>query len=1028
MFKLYNSSAGSGKTTHLVIEYLTLCFKNVQNYKKILAITFTNNATAEMKSRIIETLKVFSFQPVNELSSAQQVIYNHIKNVLSLSDEEMNRKAKELLREILYNYADFSISTIDSFFQRIIRAFALDLGLNLNYNVEIQLDEFYAQTVDLLINRISTENVSLTKRVMEIVNKKMDETGRWFIERDLQSFMSVIYDEKSFEALKALEQISPEKLAEIRKKLLAQLYKIKEELIELAQQGDEKIKSTNLDKDKFYWGTKGIFNCFSKFLKSFSLPWNKYIKEAIEDRERITKDATLISEALNKEIITIYNNIRELFSSYKKFESYTKNITSLMIMVDLKSIMNEIKERDNLFYLQETNFKIFDNIKDEETPYIYEKLGNRYGYFFIDEFQDTSKMQWENLLPLLKNALSQSYANDNETGDVILFGDMKQAIYRFRNGDSSLFYQLSSKEGYQQTINPNDSSGENYCLTYLDTNYRSASAIIDFNNRFFEFYKKNKMKDSSIINYYEHVEQKIPAHSKKREGFVAITFAPEETDFTLEEFIKEKAKWAIEDATSRGYRFSDIAILTTNNRMGAYLGRFLSSNKIPVISSESLLLGASHKINAIIAFMRFILNEKDEIAKLFLFKYVSESKGFSLSQFNQYAEGSLFITFLKSHNIDIDRNYLQQLPLYTLTKEVCKMLSFTEEDAYISAFLEHVLLYETKKGKELVQFLGWWNEHQDSLSLSSSGKIDAVTISTVHKAKGLEYPIVIFPITQYKETNNTRQIWHKNSEEGADTLPYYLLPILKDGHPDFAHYYETESALSLLDNMNLLYVAHTRPTDGMYIITKSHQKKGNYSKELATFIKENADSFKSEEEDNCFYFGNQHFKINEQESSDNKQPINNLSFSDFSPIDSLISSSEMSAEQKKGIMIHDFLSHLDQFPQTLEEIEKMELQHYDAEEQLQIRNTLSSIVNDASLRPYFAHHLRVKKEVTIVMPNGEIRRPDRIVFMPDGEVVVIDYKTGQEHELYQEQIDNYCRLLREMGYSKVSGKLIYLSA
>lgn len=1023
MFKIYNASAGSGKTTNLVIEYLTLCFKDLRKYKNILAITFTNNATAEMKSRIIQTLETFAFSDYATLNSSQKVIFNKVAEHLHLSPIEMKEKSIKLLQNILYDYADFSISTIDSFFQRIIRAFALDIGINLNYNLEIQLDDFYTQTIDILLNRISKDNPDLSKRVLAIVENKMDEKGSWNIERDLLNFMPVIYNEKSYIPLKAFEKMSPEELQTNCQKLLENHRLLKHEIKKLAATGEDYIKESGLSENDFIGKSTGMYTWFTRFSQNIDkFPLCKYFDLAIEQGS-FAKNPERLPADLNDKILRLYEELRDKHKMHATYGIITKNLTSLMIMVDLKLIMDEIKERDNLFYLQEANFEIYDKIKDEDAPYIYEKLGNKYGYFFIDEFQDTSEMQWANMLPLIKNALSQSYSPyENETGEVILFGDIKQAIYRFRNGDSSLLYNLSKEEGYQNSINPLDEDAKNFQLCNLTHNYRSAKSIIEFNNLFFKFLAgEEKIGLTFLYEYYQDVEQIIP-ESNDVTGFVSIQFDPK----TEENYFDTQTLLAIEDAQNRGYQLSDIAILSTNNKMGTHLGRLLNEHNIPVISSESLLISSSDKISAMVAMLKFVLNEKDSISKLLIYKYlqdINQQEGINIEEIN---DNNLFTEFLNRHDIHPERKRLNRLPIYTLVKEICKIFSFDATDAYIAAFLDIVFQYEGKKGKELIQFLDWWEEQQGKLSLSSSEGINAVTISTIHKAKGLEYPIVIFPITQYKTTSNNPVIWHQNLEENS-LLPYYLLKITSAAsNSNFSEYYNWEKASSDLDIVNLLYVVHTRAKHGLYIITKNFNE-GNYSKELNLFIKNNIDKF-SPDDEYRYWFGDYDFSIQPKKEDLHTSIVPSLKqlyFSDFTP-DFLVSSSKdfETPEQKAGIAVHNFLSSLKEFPQTLAEIDAMEIST-ESDYSETIKNALRRIMSDNELRPYFAKGLKVLNEVTIATAEGSLRRPDRIVFLPE-EVMVIDYKTGREKEEYTKQIDIYCSLLKEMGYSNVSGKIIYL--
>jgi ATP-dependent exoDNAse (exonuclease V) beta subunit len=1033
MFTLYNASAGSGKTTHLVIEYLTLCFRDIEKYRNILAITFTNNATAEMKQRIVETLTVFAFQKYEQFNGSQKAIFDKIKNNLQLNNAEIEKKANLLLENILYDYANFSISTIDSFFQRIIRSFALDLGLNLNFNIKIQLDEFYTQAIDTLLNRISSENKELSDRVLEVVKIKMEETGNWNVEKELLNFLPIIYNERAYQPLKAFEDVSASELHEESKKLFATINEIKNNILHLAEEGNRCIKNLSDQSNDFHYGKNGIFGWFEKIIASDgkNVKVGANITKAIEEKGAFTKNGMDVQSGDFEKLSSLVYTIIEESNKLNSQLSISKNLKLLLLLVDLKKIMDEIKMRDNLFYLSETNAKIFDNIKDEETPYIFEKLGNRYGYFFIDEFQDTSKMQWENLLPLLKNALSQHYYPfPDETGKVILFGDMKQAIYRFRNGDASLFKELSTADGYKKIINPNDKNCEQYDLQTLDTNYRSYKYVVDFNNRFFLFLKSlqedEKVKFPLAEEYYRAVEQKIGNESGT--GFVSIQFKTEE-----EEYLNKKVREAVDDAISKGFSYKEIAILTRGNDLGSQLGQLLTKKSIPVISADSLLLASSDKVNVVISTLQILANRENKIAILFIIQHLLRQDISNIPPAAWEDSYNFLLETFKKQGINFNPKSLIKLPLYSLVSEICRIFNFSQSDAYIAEFLETIFQFENNKGKELFQLLLWWEEEKGNLSLSSAEGMNAVTVSSIHKAKGLEYPIVILPIQSYKAQATQSSFWYKNEDEES-VFPYYLINCTKQlEDTKFEEKYNEEMEISAIDQLNILYVGHTRAKKGLYIITgDKEESRGNYAKFLHLFINHETENsnFIFDEEKNKYWFGNKDFK-NEKIAEDYKTDdptLFSLSFTQFN-FNQLITTSAvtLSEEQEMGIYVHNYLSQLQTFPQTAEEIEKID---FSAEDKIYIpaiKKALLKIVNDKNLAPYFSNDksIRAYNEMTITNAHGELKRPDRIVFL-ENEVKVFDYKTGKELPVYQQQLDSYCQLLREMGYENVSGQIIYL--
>lgn len=1039
MFKTYKASAGSGKTTNLVAEYLSLCFSNPHKYRNILAVTFTNNATAQMKERIISTLQNFVFETdYNNLQASDKAILNIISKNLQLvhgqNEDFFRQKSKELLQLILYDYPNFSISTIDSFFQRVLRSFALDLKLNINYNLEIQLDDFFSQTIDMLMNKISKNSKKyhdsgLTDRVLYLMENKMDISGRSNIEEELRKVLLSIYDENSYLPLKKLNKLEEDEFLQkckIHKKITS---KFRNDVVNLAFEGDHIIKSSLISESDFYQGSRGPYSWFLNLAINPDSTSQGYMLKAIE-RESFTKNKGELPDDVHQQLVELYYKIVEARDRYIYASILSQNIESLMLIFDLKKIMDDIKLRDNLFYLSETNAKIYDEIKDEEAPYIYEKLGNRYSYFLIDEFQDTSHLQWSDIFPLVKNALSGSNQY-HEEGKTVIFGDVKQSIYRFRNGDATLLDKLSSFEGYQKEFGFHEKDDSRFELISLKTNYRSNSNIVDFNNQFFTYLKQITNKELPVFpraeRLYDEVIQEIKPAAKS--GFVSIQFNSGDS----EKYEEEKVLEAVRDALNRQYDYQDIAVLTKDRERGVRLGQMLSENNIPVISSDTLLLSNSDKVNLIIATLKYLSNRDDKLAKLFIASYLIKFKNSTthIEDIYSYLENEdSFSNFLYFFNITIQKESLLTFPLFTLIKEIIILYEFLESDLFVVGFLDVVFEYTSKNNSDLTQFLNWWGMQEGKLSITSPNKNNAVTVTTIHKAKGLEYPVVIIPINQYKEKSNNKFFWYKN-EIDKFGLPYVPISISKKlCGTSLEELYDNESALASLDNLNVLYVAQTRPNDCMYIIT-GKKDRGNYSKYLFDFCDKNRDNtlFHFEEDNRIIYGDLDYCKISKEE--DKIQLVHGISrihTSSFTPESKQLAyqmfSLPSTKEKEIGLFVHDYLSSLNKFPQTFQEIDEMDLT-MDEEKKSMIKSALKKIIADETLKPYFFGEAEVLNEISIIKSDGSVRRPDRIVIMPE-EVMVIDYKTGKENPKYEEQLEEYKSLLIEMGYKNVQGRLVFV--
>ena len=1018
MFKTYNASAGSGKTTSLVIEYLSLCLLNIEQFRHILAITFTNNATAEMKERIILYLKLFAHTPVQEYRGGEKNVYDKIAERCRKRRPELNdpvkretfmrEKSQQLLEAILYDYNNFSISTIDSFFQRIIRSFAYELHLNLNFNVEISLDELYEQAIDLLINKMSQENRELSQRIFSLIDKQMEENGRWRIEYSLTDILSeYIYKEQNYQALKALESLDRadflKACADLKREMTQRKMQSRSRAIEAASRGDELVNLVG-SETVFYQGKRGLYAWFEKVLKNFpDTSTNSYIDQGM-DNGTFTKKGEDAEHY--DELCTLIHTIIANKNEYIKCDKMVQTITPLMLLFDLKEIMDDIKMRDNLFYLSETNAKIYEEIKDEEAPYIYEKIGNKYRHFFIDEFQDTSQMQWINLLPLIRNALA-------EGGETIIFGDLKQAIYRFRGGDAELLASLSSEEEFIKQNIPTD----RFEVIPLDTNHRSARNIIEFNNNCF------KTLESEIPFYKE--TQKTSEHNTLT-GFVSIHFKPKE--LSTDEHLSQTTLLMVEDALKRGFQYRDMAILTRNRDKSSELAQNLAAAGHPVISEDSLLLSASNEVTFIVNMLQYLSNPLDTLAKFQILSYLRQHKG-SRNTFSQEIgmisdpNDASFATLLESYGIKLQRERLTTLPLFTLVKELIQLFQFSNSDAYLIRFLDTLLEFSNKQTDSISQFLTWWEQKQSSVSVVSSREDNAITVTTIHKSKGLGFPVVIIPLSKYKERVQGT-LWYQPSAEES-TLPY--IPIKIDSGADkiscFKPYYEKEKIADRIDNINTIYVAQTRAREALYIIT-GEKDKGNYAKLISQYLDTIEDNL-TKVNDNEYLFGDADYHHTPREREvKHSTTIEQIHTSSFTPASLLPPPYEQTEEQQQGIAVHDYLASLTHFPQTEQELADMDIA-IDAKFVPKAREILHRILSDEQLKPYFKADVQALNEVTITDSQGHDHRPDRVV-IKDDEVKVIDYKTGQKHDEYQKQIDEYIALLKEMGYENVRGMLVYI--
>lgn len=1088
MFKTYNASAGSGKTTNLVAEYLSICLQSPERYRSVLAVTFTNNATAEMKERIIKTLNDFAFTDttvwdcwdeqtdlVQEQLSRTHFIHKTTQTFTQLDSQTIRDRSEKLLENLLAHYPDFAISTIDSFFQRIIRSFAFDLGLNIDFNIEVSLDDYFQQTIDLLYQRLSNKNEKgklLAQHVIDKVEQKMEETGKWRIDSDLYDILEKAY----------LDEIAPDNIALLKNTDLKQAVqtlndtweKSKKKFSELIKKGKKLLHDSGIPQTDFpQYGILDWFNSASiSELKEY-----KATEKAINGDSFTKKGKQDLSPSERQTIIEIKAEIEKIHKeTFYPCQLLFKQMKQLLLLFDLQEIIEELRLQDNKFFLSEAGQLIKQEVKENPVPYIYSKVGTRFSNYFIDEFQDTSDIQWGNMLPLLDEAIA---GNDSE-GKAILFGDVKQAIYRFRNGNPQLFADLvktgTEQRGHFEKLTRCD-------CTPLDTNHRTYQQIIRFNNAFFtqlpnldSFPERLATQTGRDLykDFYGSVEQKV---AKKDDGFVSIHFCPDEKKKkkeVVDYFVQSTIK-AINDARNRNFRLRDIAVLCRVKKIGTQVGKTLADMGIPVISADSLVLGSNDNVNLIITLMRYIAIPTDALNRFYLVhlllkrenrshtlanliediandppflspitkKMTDEEKKKTIAQNKENEKKAIqqnllnFNQLLKREfNITVEQEKWSNLPLLTLTQTLMKELKLQQADSYLIGFIDLVNDYSQKQGNMLNSFLKWWDKKGAKKVVTSPEDIDAIRIMTIHKSKGKEFPVVIMPIPNKKMSPLTTPNKWQSIEQDKFGLPILLIQKNEKNDLIFGNDdYVKECALTALDETNILYVSQTRPENALYIIAdkKNTQKKAApadrfcYSFILEEFIKKNENDFT--EKDGWYWFGDTtlSYKKGNLGTSDQAKGTTTIPISNFSQ-EMLIPTTEETLNQEIGIAVHSYFENATHFPMTEEEADNWTFEE-EQPYQDEIRKALKSLTRQPHLLPYFTDNLTVMKEVNILTEDGKRRRPDRVV-QTDGKTIVIDFKTGkpsdEDRKKHLAQVQEYVELLQSLGYSNVQGEILYL--
>lgn len=1031
-FVIYNASAGSGKTFAIVKTYLSLLFASPRNdtFRSILAITFTNKAVAEMKTRIVESLVAFSENPIPK---DKRALLQAVSLQTGLSEEEVSKKAKKVLKSLAHNYAAFQVSTIDAFTNRILRTFAKDLGLSSNFEVELDVDSILNEAVDRLILRAGNDKL-LTKTLVEYAISKADDDKSWDISRDLYSIAKLLTNENHQASLAKLQEKELHDFNSFSKKLQVEILRLEEEIRKITEVFFQLLEKNNLENSDFT--RSSLPNYFlklqaKKFEKLFGAKWQETIEEANLYPQKIAEEKKACIDDLQSQIAQLFITSKKLIWERKFQLEIKKNLVQLSLLNSIRQEVIQLCDERNLLLISDFNKTIEKSVKNQPAPFIYERLGERYQNYFIDEFQDTSQLQWENLVPLIDSALS-SENEEGEVGGLTLVGDAKQAIYRWRGGKAEQFMGISvGKSPFSTSVTP----------MVLESNYRSLSEIVNFNNRFFQ-YVSTYLKDDTHRNLYENASQIV---QKGNGGFVNISFVKAENNAEKEVFYSTKVLEIIQGLCEKGFSKKEICILVRKQKQGIVMANFLSENNIQIISSETLLLKRSLQVQFAVSFLEWDLEKNELRQKAQLLSLLSNfidnlpdqhefiSKGLPLEPLE-------FIAYLNGFGFDFDLSKLESMPLYNAVEYLLRSFNLLQtSDAYIQFFLDFVFTYSQNNQGGLAGFLEHWEQKKEKLSIVVPEGQDAIQIMTIHKAKGLEFPIVIYPYADEVIDDLRKDSCWIDLKPPFNDIPVAWIKA-SSNMPEFgeepALVYQDLLLQKELDAMNLLYVACTRPKEQLYIITeyipekKVEEKINNFSKFFREYL---IHIGKWEGELLNYDFG-----ILQPNPIGKAEPIlseNNETFISTSPSSHNLSISSRSGslwetERELAIDFGDQLHaimgniyHTHQLEQVFQQITSES--HLLPKEVENFRNIVEGIIHHPQLKKYYEEGVYCFNEREII-DQGEILRPDRIN-IEGNSVTIIDYKTGIELSKHELQVQRYSQAIKNMGYEVVNKLLIYVN-
>lgn len=1015
-FNIVKASAGSGKTYRLVKEYISLMINDKQSksFSKVIAMTFTNKAAIEMKQRIISGLDGISSE-----SKSYRSLTEDLAKELSISKQDVIKRSESVLNSILHQYEDFNVMTIDKFNLRLIRSFSRDLDLGTDFDVIMEESEVIEKIVDSLLNKLGHENSKeLNKLLFQYAESNLEEETGWDFRRKLVEFGKILSSEKNRENVKSLLKVDFS--TEMHRALQGTIKQIDNEFLQKL----ERIKSL------FQNGT----------YSSSDLPGKSKSLSRVETIEKgngffLNSNNPLLTDSfhdtLNKESYPA--DLRSLFLDLEKFwkenldeyvstKLFLKNFFNMALLQYMASSLEEVKKEEQMILISEFSKLISDLIQNEHTPFIYERLGTRFQHFLLDEFQDTSHLQWLNLVPLIDESIGNGRKN-------LIVGDAKQSIYRFKNGLAEQFVALPSIYNPDRipSIAQKSALFENAGdIEDLEYNYRSSPTIVNFNNQFFELLK-NKMKPTTS-KYYNSISQ-VPKSTKNG----CIEIISEERKAEENEIINQIETW-IKQCKKEGFEPGEICILGNKNKECNQWAIALTDLNYKVVSADSLLIDSDICVKLTIAFLKWRLssgeNEKKYFAEIY-FRWKKET-------FNVYQQYIIEVqakdgktirvfddeSFFKNHFDSYDSFFFKYESIYDLIQGFYRLMNFNElKNVYLHHLADITFEFELKKGPNLRVFIEEYQRKKNKIAVQTPESSDAIKIMTFHKSKGLEFPVVIMPSLNAKMdvkglflVDINDKIIYK-TPSGSETLQP-LIDLFKE-----------ESEQVMTDYINVCYVGMTRPIERLFILNL-HDKK-SFGSLFHHTLSETSESVQIENKLNVRIGDSQRSALEESKTS--TTPFNPKNIKDklwFPDIalqdhDDLYDEQYLSPEMQFGIQFHLLASKIDRKEDIDEQITiHIQRGEVDIDNKKELHEKLFKLLSTPDYLDLYKNHLEILNEKDILVNENKVIRPDKII-LKQNETIIIDYKTGLPGKKDIKQITEYKTIMQDMGYPEIKCYLFY---
>lgn len=993
-----------------------------------------------MKERILSWLGNFSAKNYAENPDLKNIQKAFEEQGLKITIDDLHLRSKKLLDYVLHNYSTLNIGTIDRFNSRLVRSFSYELGLAKNFNLEIEAEPFLIEAVDKMLDQIG-ENEKISHSFMDYVDYSLENNERINLNKNLYDSAKEFVKDIHYEHLKSNKSFDDTNYENIKNALRKEIVLNKKQSAELALSSIELFKSRNIEIEDFAQGKNGIGGFFTKVIdfyqqKRTTFPFPTTLEESVINNYR--KGASSKSKHKESEIFEILDQLLEnrmklilLYIETQKKEKVLSALLPLKVNKDIQDELQKIEEENDLVLLSKFNILINENLKNEPSAFIYEKVGSQFQHYFFDEFQDTSELQWQNFVPLRDHSVSTEHTS------FTLVGDPKQSIYRFRGGESKLMLDI---------INKKEFSPKEADLLVLKDNWRSARNIVQFNNELYRFHSEGLLEEHKNI-FGADAEQ---SPKSKIDGRVKVNLIE---NLTNEEFYtdtSESMQKDIQECLDNGFKFSDITILCRGNfdifsysqKLGGLKVNYKGEEtNIKTISDKGLTLELSNTLKAVIEFLRWEINPKNKPCLIMMMYHLNTLGKIHMPDFTLEMKEILdiesheeILEFIQQkYSLQLKQNNFPRFNLYNFIEYYINEFSVeNKETDFLLNFLEMLFNFTQNAGASTKEFLKYWDEEASSYTIQASENIDAIQIMTIHKSKGLEFPIVFIPMMNKNRDSEFTNWFDTNESDALKSVNINQFSKNLEAYDDEILFFNSKNAYkNLIDRLCLQYVATTRPVEQLFFYLQKPNKTSN-NLELLDFLQT-----KNQEQADEFDLYPVHPEMLKKHSKDKSSSFKTQNIQNLKNVNEKSTSIRIATPSKNyqvrnekvriGLFVHELLSKINTEKDITKVLEGYALEgQITLEEKKEIQYTLQEIVN--TYAEYFDEKWEVINEKDIMISeNGEshIFRPDRILKGNEGYIIV-DFKTGEPKAKDEAQVEGYKNILERLGKKVIKTQIIYL--